>query len=266
LWENRRRGLRTERELTLAENDASGERLKAAVADLYRTFSRYPADDHFAGCPHCVTDADHALLHSKPLRELQPRELSKYAFKAMSTWGSDDDFRHFLPRIFELLAFDGGTGDWTDPEIAFGKLSYGNWRAWPDEEQTSIVGFFHALWSNVLDHFPHAFDVGSCLCCIGQAVDYVSDYLGAWHIAKSLPAARHFSSFMEDEPFGRSPEGISLAGVWWQDRRKPAEQIARWLRDPVRRAEVQQALDAFGKNPDDAKALSNALNQLGALN
>ena len=246
----------------MTDEDSSNAQLKAAIENLYWTFSHYPADDHFAGCPHCVTDADHALLHSRPLRELQPRDLTKYAFKAMSTWGSDDDFRHFLPRIFELLAFDGGAGDWSDPEISFGKLSYGDWRTWPDDEQTSIVAFFHALWSNVLDHFPHAFAVGSCLCCIGQAVDDVSDYLGAWHIAKSLPAARHFANFMEDESFDRSPEGISLAGVWWEDRQKPAEQVARWLRDPLRRAEVQQALDTFGNNPEDVRLLSYALEHL----
>jgi hypothetical protein len=184
----------------------------------------------------------------------------------MSTWGGEDDFRHYLPRLFELLAFDGGAGDWSDPEITFGKLSYGHWRAWPDDEQTSIIRFFHALWSNVLNHFPHAFEVGSCLCCIGQAVDDVSDYLGAWHIAKSLTAARHFANFMEDEPFDRSSEGISLVGVWWEDRKKPAEQVVRWLRDPVRRAEVQQALDTFGKNPEDVRVLSQALDQLISFN
>jgi hypothetical protein len=251
----------------LSEDSASDDHFRRATENLYRAFARYPTPGHVEGCPHCVSDADHALLFSKPLRELGPHELTRYAFKAMSTWGDEDDFRHFLPRIFELLASDGGDGEWIDPEIAFGKLSYGHWRTWPRDEQDALTTFFFAMWSNVLRHFPHPFEAASCLCCIAQAVDDLGDYLGAWDIAKSLPAARHFASFVEDELIHREPSGkLSLMGAWWERRQKPAEQVAHWLANPARQIEVQQALDAFGSNAEDAKLLSDAADWLASLN
>jgi hypothetical protein len=65
-----------------------------------------------------------------------------------------------LPRIFELISADGGR--WTAPEAVFGKLSYGQWETWPPDERQAIASFFETLWSNVLDHFPHAFSAEAC--------------------------------------------------------------------------------------------------------
>jgi hypothetical protein len=62
-------------ETTMVKSDTE---LKSAIEGLYRTFSRYPLPPHVDGCPHCVSDADHALLYSKDLRDLGPKELERY--------------------------------------------------------------------------------------------------------------------------------------------------------------------------------------------
>jgi hypothetical protein len=77
--------------------------LAEAIENLYRAFARYSLRKHVEGCPCCVRERDKRALESKPLRQLASSDLGRYAFKAMTTWGNQDDFRHFLPRIFELL-------------------------------------------------------------------------------------------------------------------------------------------------------------------
>lgn len=246
-------------------NDPPIVKLRSAIERLYSTFSRYSLPEHhLAGCPHCVSDTDHGRLFSAPLRYLGPQEIGRFAFKTMTTWGGVDGFRHFLPRIFELLASDGG-GHWIDPEVAFGKFCYANWRTWPDDEQEAVVGFFESLWSNVLDHFPNEFDADACLCCIGQAVDDLTSFLEAWRISESLPSAKHFASFVEHNTSGSKrarSRGWALQNLWWKDRIVPASQVVQWLIDPARTVELERAFFAFGADAADAGELSQALENL----
>jgi hypothetical protein len=164
--------------------------LRNSIKGLYQTFSRYLLPLHVDGCPHCVSDADHALIYAKDLRDWGPGELARYTFKALTTWGNEDDFRHFLPRIFELISADGGS--WTFPETVFGKLAYGQWETWPSDERQAITTFFEALWSNVLDHFPHAFSAEDWL--FAQTTDDMTRYRSSSPVSSHLKSARSRNS------------------------------------------------------------------------
>src|SRR6185369_16388291 len=99
------------------------------------------------GCPCCVSNSDKEKIHSKRLRELDGDDLSRYAFKAMTTWGDTEDFKHYLPRIFELLS----TTDFIiDTFIVLGKLEYGKWKTWAEKEQIAIETFLYAWWANLI--------------------------------------------------------------------------------------------------------------------
>ncbi|MEM8677684.1 MAG: hypothetical protein AAGF83_28070, partial [Cyanobacteria bacterium P01_G01_bin.67] len=80
--------------------------LKQAIADLYEVFEPYHLNSHIVGCPCCVTDDDQKSIRSKILRQLTAEDLNHYAFNAIFTWGEIDDFKHFLPRLLELTAFE----------------------------------------------------------------------------------------------------------------------------------------------------------------
>lgn len=237
--------------------------LRSVIDDLYRTFARYPLPIHVDGCSHCVSEADHALLYAKGLRDLGPDELARYSFKAMSTWGGTDDFRHFLPRIFELISADGG--DWTVPETVFGKLSYGQWKTWPRVEQMAITSFFETLWWNILDRFPHAFSATDCLRCIAQADGDVARYLSRWHIAQSLSHAKHFAVFIEHNLRWSPRHGWSLDGLYWRERPVPARQVIDWLRDPARKTEMEHAFFHLAGHKQDMALLSKAADDLARL-
>lgn len=121
------------------------EELEIAIQNLYDTFSIYPCNLKMEGCPCCVSDSDKEKIHSKQLRELDEDDLSRYAFKAMTTWGNTNDFKHYLPRIFEILA----TNDVIiDTFLVLRKLEHGKWQEWSDGEKRAIINFIWAWWTN----------------------------------------------------------------------------------------------------------------------
>ncbi|MGN7865772.1 hypothetical protein [Chryseobacterium sp. 22458] len=129
--------------------------LESSVEHLYGTFSVYPPVPCMSGCPCCVSEADKENLHIRPLRELEENDLLKYVFKALTTWGSIEDFKHFLPRLFEILA-KGGLIAYLDTII--GKLEYGKFEMWPENERAAVETFLLKWWQNHVEtqsYFDH---------------------------------------------------------------------------------------------------------------
>ncbi|WP_375181050.1 hypothetical protein [Chryseobacterium sp.] len=125
------------------------ESLKKSIENLYSVFSKYEIRSVIEGCPCCVSDRDKEKIHSKELRELEEEDLSRYAFKAMTTWGNVDDFKHFLPRILELC-IDHDLG--IHPFGIFGKLKYGKWEVWNDVEKEAVITFLLEWWKYFLEN------------------------------------------------------------------------------------------------------------------
>ena len=90
----------------------------------------------------------HALASIE--RETAPQVLmDDFALSALLTWGSERDFRWFVPRILELLA--------DHPEMAIeaeaiaSRLRMAGLDAWPEAEQDVVRDAFVALWRLWLD-------------------------------------------------------------------------------------------------------------------
>lgn len=241
--------------------------LALSIEGLYRALEQYGVPPHVLGCAYGVSAADERRIRSAPLRQLGAGDLERFAFKAMTTWGTVDDFRHFLPRIFELLAADGGEG-WIDPETAFGKLAYGHWRTWPAAEQRAVERYTVDLWAAVTCADEHPFAVGSCLCSIGQAVDDLTPYLADWRPDRSRGEAVQFAAWVRGV-YGTVGAGRGrpwrLPNPWWGDRRSQADQATEWLLCPDRGAELEAAFFAFGTDEATAEVLSYACHEWGGL-
>lgn len=119
--------------------------LELSVEDLYEVFSIYPPVEKMNGCPCCVSETDIEKLHIRPLRELEENDLSKYMFKALTTWGNIQDFKHFLPRLFEVCAKGGFKGDMG---LLLRKLEYGNFATWPENEKAAVETFIWQWWQH----------------------------------------------------------------------------------------------------------------------
>ncbi len=77
---------------------------KESVERLYQVFAKYPLREDTGMCPCCHDPEDRKRLHAKPLRELSPEDLEPYTWSALLTWGDVEDFKHFLPRLFETIS------------------------------------------------------------------------------------------------------------------------------------------------------------------
>lgn len=104
--------------------------LAQAKATVYEAFRGYPLKPKIEVCPHCELDFAEASLHARALQDLPWADLGVYPFKAMTIFGDESDFKHFLPRILELYVLDH-EGAHYDVAVIFEKLKTyfgsGNW-------------------------------------------------------------------------------------------------------------------------------------------
>jgi hypothetical protein len=125
-----------------------GIELGRAIDQLYEAFDAYPLKERIECCPHCQLDAAERRLHLRPLRRLTWTDLGVFSFKALTSFGDEDDLRHFLPRLLELYVLDHAGAPYT-LFMLFHKLDSATWTMWPADEVNAIRGFIDA-WKRVL--------------------------------------------------------------------------------------------------------------------
>jgi len=118
--------------------------LRTVIESLYEIFATYPLRADTNACACCHSAYDEQRLHTKPFRKLNADDWRQYAGDALFVWCEVDDFKHFLPRIFELEVAHGDS--FVDPQ--------------PPE-------------FNVME-------IEDWLCGIAQAEVQLSPYLGKW--------------------------------------------------------------------------------------
>lgn len=180
-------------------------KLQEANQQLYLTFGKYSPKAPMNACPcGCISDDDKLKLLSKDLKTITTDDISKYAFKAMSTWGDLEDFKHFLPRIFELMST---TGIDTDTFVILKKLDDGDWSAWPAIEQDVIREFLIAWWCNLTN--KRFANLDSDLISIQNALGTIDTLLDHWTINVQDESFRNYVEFMFDN-FNALKEGHSF--------------------------------------------------------
>lgn len=233
--------------------------LRSAVEGLYAAFAGYPLRAHVDGCPCCTDDADHRRIHARPLRELSGEDLSRFAFKALTTWGTADDLRHFLPRLLELIAFDDLE---VNPEIVLGKLVYADWRSWPPTEQSAVERYADSLWRTFLASFPSAVpplpDADTALCTVAQVVDDLRPLLAYWQGVPCIAHLRHLARFVVQDS-GHLMQ--TAASGFWEERPAQWEQVRTWRRDPSLRQVLEEGFFRHAHEPfaDELAAAADAL-------
>ena len=229
--------------------------LQMAIEELYLVFEPYELPQFTNPCRCCHKESDEALLRSQPLRELEPGELNQYAFDALLTWGDSALFRHFLPRIYELMVRPyGSNGFLIDPEILLSKLRHGRWREWPVQEQRAIERFLRALWHVRLgDSVEEGYDEESetWLCAIAQAEDVLAPYLSQWITDTRQTAIEALTAFILRSaiPGGRGRDGF------WTDRASQYSELRGWIFSPKVKTVLQRAADhAVGASRAEVEA------------
>lgn len=106
---------------------ASKDALIEALETLHPLFARHRIGDLVEGCPCCVDPRDGRTLATTPMKELPDELVGRYAFSALYTWGTEEDFLHFLPVILDRIVRPHSP---VAPQVVFGKLR--SLPAWSD--------------------------------------------------------------------------------------------------------------------------------------
>ena len=206
--------------------------LRSTIQGLYKTFNRYPRPSEIKYCPCGCTKPEEVLpLLASPLGDLEFDSLGNYSFSAMTTQGSVSDFKYFLPRLLEGIAQESYR---YNPEILFGKLRYGKWLTWDEEEITGVREYMTALWRLGLHSYPIApvlpafFEVETLLGSLASTGDRMEHYLAIWDGTHVVAADQHLIQFVT--MYGADfAEGKSLCFGFWENLREQSEEFRRWL-------------------------------------
>jgi hypothetical protein len=214
--------------------------LQRAIEDLYSIFGRYAlrSDTHI--CLHCHTEQDERRVHLRPLRQLRAEDLRQYASSSLYTWGTEEDFKHFLPRLLELTV-EAVDLDFEDPQTIFRKLPYASWWMWPETERLAITRFVRAVWLAALSTPPEElgfYQVKDWICSIAQFEEDLGPYLADWIAADSAEAHRNLAYFiLNDLSFsGKVPAG------YWEDRRQQWQQLVSWCQTFAIRQKLERGI------------------------
>lgn len=229
--------------------DAANIGTEEAVARLCRVFQPYLGRGHLEGCACCVSDADKRRLLAAKLELLTGEDLDRFAWKALTTWGGEEDLKRFLPRLLELIATEEPLP--FDVEVLFGELRLGNWARWPEAERVALLDYFHALWRECLARPSGWRTPLDLLCALGQAVEDLQPFLAAWENCRHASGFAHLRGLIED----------GLSNAFWSEALPQMGQVVAWLANPQTEANLQRIFDQ-NVEADFAEPLARAIDQL----
>jgi hypothetical protein len=228
--------------------------LGTAIESLYATFARYPLRAAIPFCDHCHDAGEVALLHTKPLRQLSARDLGHVAFDLVTTFGELPEYKHLLPRLFELMAArEDELG--LEPWVQAGKLAFTRWSSWPKTEQAAVEVFWRALFRHRLaqpwtpGEFEHRPD--RLLYAMARAGLDITAELAHWDGDKSGNATLWLA-----EAYSQLGQGAKLDGEW-REFAVAAGQFEQVLLDAEQPLRLQAAFHATS-NTDHQQLLSYA--------
>jgi hypothetical protein len=190
--------------------------LRRAVEQCYTAFASFPHPSKLHASP--LRDGNEILrtLSSAPLRELSGEQIGPYSGWAITTVGDERDYRHFLPRIFEISVSDPA---WLGvvPPVMASRLNMGSWREWPAEQRAAALKFFRAAFAAVIERHPHsAHAADEWFCALVTLGESPSLNFERWRSSKSPHAALQLASFVINEArhLVRHEE---VRGSFWED-------------------------------------------------
>jgi hypothetical protein len=142
--------------------------LTVAIDALYDAFAAYPRPATFIACGCCWEGREipgarwkntkrplvevEAPGRDLPLREVPvSRALAELGEDVPLTGGDLALFKHYLPRLCEIVTGERFEGDWPDLYVIRSHLDLGPdlgcrpWREWPDNERAAVARFLAAV-------------------------------------------------------------------------------------------------------------------------
>ncbi|MBK5961568.1 hypothetical protein CCR97_25665 [Rhodoplanes elegans] len=274
----------------MAETD---EALGQAIRDAYAVFPEVRWRGRSATvCACCVSAQAARALATTRREDLSCELIEAYLGSAhhVSEGSAADEVRHFLPRIFELLAANARFRI-CGKELALIRLGRGplgwdgqNFRdCWSKAEVDAVDRFLRAYWTDTLARPPDLFrragtgewlfsddDVEAVLCMIARTDTDLAPFLSLWDADPALAASLHMAALVsrtmirEWHPFALL-EDRRLGNAHWERHEAAMRQVVDWLVDPRRRDRLFAAVMAEAPGSPQAIVLAEAHDEIDRL-
>ncbi|MFD2247665.1 hypothetical protein [Pontibacter ruber] len=177
------------------------EETSSAIKNLYAVFSNYRLNPQMDASPlydKNEVEAWNQKVSAKSLEELTGDDLWLFVGKVCYTWGELKDFKHFLPRIFELIArYESGE---TEAWIAFEKLNYTDWKNWKASEYEALLCYLNSLWVQLINEQDTAalWNFDELFSSIAKVHPSFRWILKQWEDSQNATSILRFCNFIED--------------------------------------------------------------------
>jgi hypothetical protein len=200
---------------------------QAVIEELYDAFGSYQLPAHVGYCTYC-DDADYEHALHGDLRSLEPKLVDKYVWDAIHHTGDEQDFKHFLPRVYELLA--AGGLPFADPEMAIGRLTMAGWAQWPEAERRPVLRLLDAMWDDAMKLSDPPMDIEELVCGLGLAFEAAPPQFVEWRSDPRPFAKQRLAEFVLVNADSLAHGG--LGDAWWSGHQEAVDQVVAWLLAP----------------------------------
>jgi len=118
--------------------------LKNLIVQLYEVFAPYDSIDDLDSCSACYTSEQTEILKSVPASKIGTKLARKLLWEAKDHWKSPSVYKHFLPRILEVMSPPESEED-LFPVHLIEVLEQLNFSSWPNEEKMIVSKFLRCL-------------------------------------------------------------------------------------------------------------------------
>ena len=212
--------------------------LGLAIERSYESFARNRVGPSMVVRRGDITPDDIAPL-AGPVRRVPAAAIDRWLPHAVTTWGTADDLRALLPRVFELLTAGLLA---TPPEVVFARVRRSDVTGWPLAEAAAFDDIVEALWLATLAEHPAAigYPAVRVLAAIAELDRGLGPYLDDWMLLVSsartgAPARRHLAE-LDRRLRHLQDTGIGLDGLFWSHRPIALQELEAWISSPLVRA------------------------------
>ncbi len=220
-----------------ADADARPDRqLGLAIERSYEVFARNRVGPSM-GVRRAEVTADDIRALARPVRSVTAAAIDRWLPHAVTTWGTAEDLRALLPRVFEVLTAGLLA---TPPEVVFGKIRQARWGDWPIDEVDAVDDIVDALWLATLSEHPAAIGLPASrvLTAIAELGRDLSPHLDDWLLMVTslaetgAPARRHLVQLARHVDT-LAEAGLGVPSLFWSPRPAEAERLERWISSPT---------------------------------
>lgn len=251
--------------------DAVSAPMREIIAAAYRVFGNYRLQSRLTVCMCnvCVSVEDELALRTTPLKEVSERLLMQYTDSAHGYGG--DEFLHFVPRYFELVA-EGYEPSGAGLEVCFRRLGEAECRQQLKPEEAALAdSFFERLHHDLRDKIDYgdwpigrvAENILEYVVMVAIAGGDLERILRDWDRDERPTATLHLASVVRRIGFEHLHE---RAAFWpWSDYAPDDEQrYQQWLERSQTRERIEQMALATS-HPDELVTLERAMDILNDL-